>query len=530
MQMKPEHPEHQDAEIEADILRPEPGSVDPSIWLDGLGGWHTQLLLRGFGLMLTLTFFGRLGYHNMDHFLAENPPSLVVLSACGISLALFGPRLLIMLAAACAGWDFIWRVAMGTAGKYFTMQAAEYPFFAVIPTLFIAAVCLAFGKSFIEGKDTWAQPNVLVEKLMVRAMRILALLSLFFVSFHKLNADFFNPSASCAVVLHRKVLENWNGELLPDLLSFSSPLLVVLVEGPLAIFLLLCAPRLGILLVTQFLAFVSLVNAIVVTLSIIIPTLAFLSSSDIYLIRSKWRSLLLVWLLISTIVLMFSHSHYQGSRPWLQYAIHQTVIVGILTVVSFCQFSAMRRWHLARRKGLFRQCRFAFVKMLGSAPKLGHHSRSGKALLIGVAFLWLANGLCPYFGIKFEYSFAMLSNLRVDDARWNHFIVPKWVRLTEHDPFIHLHDVTITEAPSKLRVEALSPSLLSPFAFRQRLEGLAKKNPQAKLRMQMLYRGESITFDCGVVDQKLTDFVGTLPQDHLFQAELTLRGPQACRH
>ena len=56
--------------------------------------------------------------------------------------------------------------------------------------------------------------------------------------------------------------------------------------------------------------------------------------------------------------------------------------------------------------------------------------------------LWILiltiNGFAPYLGLKFNYSFAMLSNLRVDDARWNHLFVPKGLRISEHDDFIHV--------------------------------------------------------------------------------------------
>lgn len=40
------------------------------------------------------------------------------------------------------------------------------------------------------------------------------------------------------------------------------------------------------------------------------------------------------------------------------------------------------------------------------------------------ACFWLLNGFAPYLSLKFNYSFAMLSNLRVDDARWNHLVIP----------------------------------------------------------------------------------------------------------
>jgi hypothetical protein len=49
--------------------------------------------------------------------------------------------------------------------------------------------------------------------------------------------------------------------------------------------------------------------------------------------------------------------------------------------------------------------------------------------------LWLApllvllNGLCPYLGLKTENSYTMFSNLRTEGGAWNHYLVPRQLRV-----------------------------------------------------------------------------------------------------
>jgi len=49
----------------------------------------------------------------------------------------------------------------------------------------------------------------------------------------------------------------------------------------------------------------------------------------------------------------------------------------------------------------------------------------GRWVVWAVVAVWLLNGFSPYLGLKFNYSFAMLANLRVDNARCNHLLIPR---------------------------------------------------------------------------------------------------------
>ena len=42
------------------------------------------------------------------------------------------------------------------------------------------------------------------------------------------------------------------------------------------------------------------------------------------------------------------------------------------------------------------------------------------------SFAGISNGMSPYLGLKYRLNFAMLSNLRVDEARWNSLLIQLW--------------------------------------------------------------------------------------------------------
>jgi len=79
-------------------------------------------------------------------------------------------------------------------------------------------------------------------------------------------------------------------------------------------------------------------------------------------------------------------------------------------------------WHESqqevRRRSLWERLGF---KMASLIPAAG----PGRWVVWAVVAVWLLNGFSPYLGLKFNYSFAMLANLRVDNARCNHLLIPR---------------------------------------------------------------------------------------------------------
>ncbi|MBZ5710194.1 hypothetical protein K7C98_13090, partial [Nannocystis pusilla] len=135
-------------------------------------------------------------------------------------------------------------------------------------------------------------------------------------------------------------------------------------------------------------------------------------------------------------------------------------------------------------------------------------------------------GLSPYLGLKYRYSFAMLSNLRVDDARWNSLIMPRWIRLTRHDPFVHVLRVQPPIPRSNKNELVLAPGVYTPEEFRRRFEAARQRRSALELR----YQGQSITSPDLAADLGLAGFVHSLPARPLHQPALTLTAPQQCIH
>ena len=130
----------------------------------------------------------------------------------------------------------------------------------------------------------------------------------------------------------------------------------------------------------------------------------------------------------------------------------------------------------------------------------------------------------------------MLSNLRVDDARWNHLLIPKWVRLTKHDGFFQVLEAKVKhgsneEAKIKGAVR-LKPGLFSPQAFHDEMKRLRDLRGSVELVILLEYQGRAYDYQGMVDDLKFAVFLDALPQPHghWLHNYLAAEGPQGCKH
>ncbi len=532
----------------------------PDLWTGRLGQWRVQLVVRAFGGMLGLFVLGRMHTRSLVGFLNDYPPAVVFLAFSGLLLLVFGARLITLVLAALAGGHLLLVVLNGEGGRGLTQQAAEYPMFAVLPLFLGLAALLARVRE--TERRRWERTT---DQLLVLVLRWSVLVTLFWVSFHKWNEDFFNPQMSCATLLQSYARNNWSGEWLALCAGKATPAAVVLVEGPVLIVLLVLLPRLGVMALTGVFLAVSLSNAIVVTLSVIVPSLAFLPASDGTVLRRNLWKLTAIWMAAVTVVLIISSSHYTGTRPWIQYALHQGFCTWVMVVCVVLQVSACRRvWRGLRREWVVKpalqvsqrpgkwagmQSRppsrpwrwLRYLTGLESRGLIGQDWR-GRVVVGLVAGMWILNGLSPYLGWKFNYSYAMLSNLRVDDARWNHLVMPRWIRLTEHDGLIHVRRVESTfpsdsarkryESGRSRETKPLRAAVFSPNTLHDRLDALRKLPGPIGLEIALEWRGEAMEFWGVVGDEAFERFVNSLPRRGPWwrQDELPASGQQPCKH
>jgi hypothetical protein len=142
-----------------------------------------------------------------------------------------------------------------------------------------------------------------------------------------------------------------------------------------------------------------------------------------------------------------------------------------------------------------------------------------RGVLGAAVLLWLLNGLAPYSGLKFQYSFAMLSNLRVDDDRHNSLLFPRWMRWAD-DPYVHVDAARYRDASSGrvLSGGEVVADLYTPHELV--VQGEVARSVGEVLEWSGRWRGRRVTH---------AD-VHTLPPARLFRDRLTKGAPQQCVH
>lgn len=487
--------------------------------------------------MLYLTCLGHWGKNSLVTYLERFPSSSLMTGICGFVLMVTGPRLFALLAATISSTSFLWRVVQGSAGVGPRQQAAEYVLLMLLP-MALAMLALLLFCALRNLDNGWKKLMEEFEKNTVIIFRWTALTTMFFAGFHKLNSDFLFSSVSCEHVVKQYAVRNWSFFGLEQALSHTSPLAIIILESVVPIILLLISPRLGVIVTIAVYGMISLTDALVVTLCVIVPALAFLRQEDWDDLRASpkmpcliWCSLLLVWLPVSS-------AHYKGTRPWFQPALYQSLLLFILTVLIWILVKEL----VCKLRDRRRFCSIILVRELISSiaqggPVLLPCNFRGCLVVVAWIMLLSFNGFSPYLGIKFNYSFAMLSNLRVDDSRWNHIFVPKWVRLTKHDGFIHVLFVEITNlnygiTPQTTAGRRLKPGLFSPQAFHDILNQDIQIKDNIELKILLEYKGEAFDYAGNLAESGFDAFRAQLPppKGHWLHDFLAPDGPMGCKH
>ena len=252
---------------------------------------------------------------------------------------------------------------------------------------------------------------------------------------HKLNHDFFNPEFSCAHHALRQMDAYWTLIPLPTDLGVSLSIAVVGIE--ILIAFLLVRRSLWIWPVGAVFHWgltVTLAPAFgLVMLSGYASTL---TANHLIFIRATWRK---KYASITglTCMLLCADSIFSGTLPSIGQAVKGIMILGSAVVALFVHITYSTR--LRRRT-----------------------SADGRmAMVVGV--LWITHGLLPYFGVKYQHSAAMLSNLRIDQPCFNSLVAPNFVG--EYDPYIRIHSARIGQGQRRRREEILKDGLWTPTAL-----------------------------------------------------------------
>ena len=426
-------------------------------------GPRVDLLMRGVALSIVL--FAWKAYNTATWEEMTGPGALWLHGLCGVSatILLLGPRPLLLwasglLAIRCMVSNHLPDEPM------LWFQAVEWPLYVVVPLT-----------------TAWLAR----ERDVVASFRVAGAVAMGFAGFHKLNTDFFEPDVTCNVLADR--LTAWWG-IPPMVHAWVTPGVIVAMELSLPLFLW-WRPRLGMLFACALLAQFVGIGASALSIVVFVCSLSFLDEEDHLALRAVGPRLL-VWAIPAVAL---SGLLYRGPWSWPQYGFSHGVIGGVAVVLVL----RLARSGRGRPAQLF----------------------AGRSAWIGVlAVLWCLNCLAPYSGLKFQYSFSMLANLRVDDARHNSLVFPRWMRLTEHDPYVHVTGASYWRDGRRLTGGWVQPGLYTPYELRKQARIAAEVGEE--LVIVGTYRGRPVD-----LAQALT-----LPPAHLFQRQLALEGPQPCMH
>ena len=486
--------------------------------LGQVGGWRSSLCWRVFGWSVFQLWIQNLGRKELGPYFSEFPAEFHVFSLGGLVLLLLGPRVPILLTLAVSGIIFLRGLIPGTNGVDFI--ADEYLFQVATPTIALVLLAVLNVRAGRAGRGAPA-PRTLDES-WTWWFRALVLTTLLFATFHKINTDFLDPTVSCAN-LSARLSEWWP---MPSGMGRVSPALVVFMEG-LCPVLLLVWPRVGILYTVIFIAGMAHIGPTAFAMMVVALSLGNLQPGDAVVLRRLLRPLALPYVALLAGGSVLSYSVFTGPQTWIRFLFFQLVAfsvlywVGALLVVRGRQ---LRRRIRVRGRDALRRALLPRWFRRGPTWKNPTPALSSW-LVLGL----LVNGMTPYFGVKYRFSVAMLSNLRADEDRWNHPLVPRLLYLRDHDPFVHVEGVD--PAPPRIKSRKQQPMVqdgaFAPHEFRARWEESRRRGHRASLRLR--YLGQSRTVDDLSTDLRLAELASSLPTRRLFQSSLD-PGPQRCIH
>ena len=262
----------------------------------------------------------------------------------------------------------------------------------------------------------------------VAAVRRAGTAAYVFAAFAKLNTDFLDPTVSCAPVLLERLLGGLGLPLPPEALVAASPWLAVVVEGGVAVGLLVPATRRhaallgvlfhGVLAYDLLQHFWDFTTALLPLFAAAAPAVALgvagrASRRVPPLVGHVALALLVLGGVLSTLPVPASIGLLIGHLVW--------IVGGTAFVLA---------WVLAHLEVSARGRRGPRVATASAAPWT-----AGVAVLVVAVVL---NGLAPYVQLKSGWSWNMYANLRVVDDTTNHLVVPAVDLRGDHDELLVL--------------------------------------------------------------------------------------------
>lgn len=495
-----------------------------------VGQWRTNLIWRLFGLMivnLSILRFGQTYSH--WHLISTKPLSHHLLLLSGIALMMGGARLITLIAATVGmSWSVI-PICLGI-GQH-SQVADEYIVFIVLPMMGAVLTALyAYHPSFKSSSLEQSDHRAIVDEAHMGMFRISIIVAMTFACLHKVNADFMNPDCSCGPILARYLNRDWNINF-PDFLTNPTPVTVLVGEGLIPVMLFLY-PRLGILITICVIGPIGHIGPVTFTMTVVLTSFSFFRHEDGEIILRNIKKYLYIYLPLFVLLIKFSLELFQGRKPWTKFMLFEWILTSGLFCILILAGSFIRRCLKERNRNCLRELIPNIkLKLLFTKNKIF------RTALIIFCLLSIVNGLSPYLGLKYRLSYAMLSNLRADDTRWNSYIFPRWLSLRKNDAYIHVTKVSLSYEDRMKVYDSLGSSwsdyrmsegLMAPWSFKRRLKRHMRHDIQMDLALE--YNGKKMEFKDATRHKGIEKWMNSLPDHKLFQSFLSLNGPQRCIH
>ncbi len=352
-----------------------------------------------------------------------------------------------------------------------------------------------------------------LEQSLPAAIRVLVVSTYLVAAVHKTNADFFDPSVSCANAGVSILAETWTLDFIADpaFAPFWAPLFVC-VELAVAV-LLVVRPALGMVLALAMHIPLTIIFAPAFAFTMIAGWPCFFTDAELHYLglvlrRERWPILALGSALGLGSFALYMQRHSVVYWFWSFKEVVLWIVLIWLAVALLFRPEGLLGWWSA------------------TLEKVRRH---GRVLSVLVAALWIVHALGPYTGLWFHHSGAMLSNLRIDEGCWNSLVFPEGARVVE--PFVRIDEARVT-SPSGQRLEGHEQYLVEKLRDRRELERERRELCEAEgraVRISGTYRGSAFVIDdlC-VAPWPFGE--PAFPEARPFQQNLDRECPQACIH
>lgn len=301
-------------------------------------------------------------------------------------------------------------------------------------SLFINVCLMTALLTVLIQQRRWAVSLDTVYRRFAPSARVCLLILYFFVTFHKLNADFLDPARSCAVQMYRTMAEVYSILPLSDDFYTAAIYFTLLVELAIPLLLYFASTRLfGVLVAMLFHMLLALHPGFeFFNFAAMLYAMFFLFLPDSFSaaclktlqpaadLWGRWqgspvtRRLSRGWLYVGVPLLLtlltFREDLHLPTTTDHARAVWLAVGIASIAVVLITALR-VRTAVLPERSPQFR------IRPVGLAL---------------VPLLLVLNGAAPYLGLKTQLAFSMFSNLHTEDGYTNHLIVPVSTQLWDY--------------------------------------------------------------------------------------------------